>query len=70
MNVVDHWAAVMDGDGAFFVLGAAYDACERLKLTWGEMGYRGERLKLWIEQTCGWKMEVVKRPSKVGALPY
>ncbi len=33
------------------------------------MGYRGERLKTWIEQTCGWKMEIVKRPSKWGRYP-
>lgn len=69
MNVVAHSAAVMDRDGAFFVLGAAYGVCQRLKLIWGDMGYRGERLKLWIEQTCGWKMEVVKRPSKWGRYP-
>ncbi|HEX7315697.1 MAG TPA: hypothetical protein VF297_17395 [Pyrinomonadaceae bacterium] len=54
----------MDRDGAFFVLGAAYGVCDRLKLSWADMGYRGEKLKTWIEQVCGWKMEVVKRPSK------
>jgi transposase len=59
----------MDRDGAFFVLGAAHAVCERLKLIWADMGYRGERLKAWIEETCGWKLEVVKRPSKWGRYP-
>jgi transposase len=56
----------MDRDGAFFVLGAAYGVCERLKLIWADMGYRGEKLKTWIEQQLEWKMEIVKRPSKWG----
>lgn len=33
------------------------------------MGYQGERLKTWIEQACGWNMEIVKRPSKWGRGP-
>ncbi len=59
----------MDRDGAFLVLGAAYGVCERLKLIWADMGYRGERLKQWIEQELQWKMEIVKRPSKWGRYP-
>ena len=59
----------MDRDGAFFVLGAAYGVCGRLKLIRGDMGYRGERLKTWIEQVCGWEPEIVKRPSKWGCYP-
>jgi transposase len=59
----------MDRDGAFFVLGAAYGVCERLKLIWADMGYRGERLKTWIEQEFEWKMEIVKGPSKWGRYP-
>jgi transposase len=54
----------MDRDGAFFVLGAAYGVCGRLKLIWADMGYRGERLKAWIEQECEWKLEIVQRPRK------
>jgi transposase len=70
MNAVVHSAAVMDRDGAFFVLGAAYAVSDRLELIWADMGYRGERLKTWVEQVCGWKLEIVKRPSKWGALPH
>jgi transposase len=56
----------MDRDGAFFVLGAAYALCDRLQLTWADLGYRGERLRTWVEQECEWKMEIVQRPRKWG----
>ncbi len=69
MNAVVHSAAVMDRDGAFFVLGAAYAVCERLKLIWADMGYRGTKLKAWIEQELEWKMEIVQRPRKWGWYP-
>lgn len=59
----------MDRDGAFFVLGAASGMCDRLKLIWADMGYRGARLKAWVEQELGWKLEIVKRPSKWGRYP-
>lgn len=60
---------MMDRDGAFFVLGAAYAVCNRLQLIWADMGYRGEKFKAWIEQELEWKMEIVKRPSKWGRYP-
>jgi transposase len=59
----------MDRDGAFFVLSAASAVCNRLQLIWADMGYRGARLKTWIEQELKWKMEIVKRPSKWGRYP-
>jgi putative transposase len=69
MKVVVHSAEVMDRDGAFFVLGAVYALCERLQLIWADMGYRGERLKAWVEQECEWQMEIVQRPRKWGWYP-
>jgi transposase len=54
----------MDRDGARLVLAAANAVCDRLKLIWADMGYRGQPLKEWIEQECRWELEVVKRPSK------
>lgn len=59
----------MDRDGAFLILSAVYGSCERLKLIWADMGYRGEKLKTWIEQECGWKLEIVKRPGRWGRYP-
>jgi transposase len=60
---------VTDRDGAFFVLRAAYGLCDRLQLIWADMGYRGEKLKAWVEQELEWKMEIVQRPRKWGWYP-
>jgi putative transposase len=57
---------MMDREGAFYVLGAAYAVCNRLKLIWADMGYRGKRLKVWVERELEWEMEIVKRPLKWG----
>ena len=51
------------------MLGAAYALCDRLQLIWADMGYRGQRLKAWIEQECEWKLEIVQRPRKWGWYP-
>jgi hypothetical protein len=48
-------ADIVDRQGAFFILGAAYQICDRLKLIWADMGYRGKQLKEWIEQECKWE---------------
>jgi transposase len=69
IRVVAHSADFLDRDGAFLLLSAAYLFCARLKLIWADMGYRGERLKEWIEGECGWRMEIVKRPRKMGLVP-
>ena len=69
IRVVVHKADVMDRDGARLVLAAAKAISERVKLIWADMGYRGQPLKEWIEQECGWELEVVKRPSKWGRYP-
>jgi putative transposase len=69
IRVVVHKADLMDRDGARLVLAAAKVICERLKLIWADMGYRGQALKEWIEQECRWQLEVVKRPSKWGRYP-
>lgn len=64
-----HSAEVTDRDGAFLVLGAVYRISQRLKLIWADMGYRGEWLKIWVEQACKWKLEIVQRPRKWGWYP-
>jgi putative transposase len=69
MNAVAHSAAAMARGGAFFVLGAAYAVCDRAEPNRAGMGHGGGRLRTWVEQVCGWKMEVVKRPSKWGRHP-
>ncbi|MCA1593369.1 MAG: hypothetical protein LC754_12120 [Acidobacteria bacterium] len=63
INAVVHSAAVMDRDGAFFVLGAASALCDRLQLIWADMGYRGARLKTWVEQGLEWTVRTPFRLS-------
>ena len=62
-------ADLRDADGAIFVLSAAKAICTRLELVWADMGYRGLKLKEWIEQECKWQFDIVKRPSKWGRYP-
>jgi putative transposase len=49
IRAVAHPADITDRDGAVLVLGAAKGVCDRLKLIWADMGYRGQLLKEWIE---------------------
>lgn len=49
--------------------GAADAVCDRLKLIWADMGYRGARLKAWIEQELEWQVEIAQRPRKWGSYP-
>lgn len=69
VRAVVHTADILDRQGAFFILGAAYQICDRLKLIWADMGYRGNQLKQWVEQGCKWELDIVKRPSKWGRYP-
>ena len=66
IRAVVHSADIRDHDGAFLVLVAVYLICVSLKLIWADMGYRGERLKSWMERECDWRIEIVSRPRKWG----
>lgn len=61
--VVVHVASVQDRDGAKLVLRACRDRLPRLQLVWADGGYAGQ-LIAWTEQTCHWKLEIVKRSDK------
>ena len=69
MKVVVHSAEITDSDGAIPVFTTIDRLSQRLKLIWADMGYRGERLKQWIEKFGKWKLEIVKRPRKWGRYP-
>ncbi len=60
---VVHSAAIQDRDGAKRVLSQAADA-PRIKLVWADGGYAGQLVE-WTRQTCGWKLEIVKRSDDV-----
>jgi transposase len=52
-----------------WLLAAAYAACERLRHLWADMASRGQRLRTWVEQACGWPLEIVERPRRWGWYP-
>ena len=58
--VVVHAANLQDRDGAKLVLKKARGRFPRLKLIWADGGYAGKLID-WVEQTCGWVLEIVKR---------
>lgn len=56
---------VQDRDGAKTLLkaiGAETDLVKRLELIWADGGYRGELIS-WVEETLGWKLEIVEKPK-------
>jgi putative transposase len=48
---------------------AAYAACDRLPHIWADMASRGQRLRTWVEDACGWTLEIVQRPRRWGWYP-
>jgi len=63
-GVVVHAASVQDRDGAKLVLESVHDKLPRLKLIWGDGGYAGKLIE-WVQQACGWVLEIVKRNDDV-----
>ena len=43
-------------------ISAETDIVKRLELIWADGGYRGE-LIAWVEETLGWKLEIVEKPK-------
>jgi transposase len=64
-----HPAALREADLAPWRLAAAYDRGERLPHLWADMAYRGQRLRAWIAEACGWTLEIVERPRRWGWYP-
>jgi putative transposase len=64
LMVVVHAANIQDRDGAKQVLGKAKSLFPRLRLVWADGGYRG-KLVDWVQQVCGWVLEIVKRDKGV-----
>jgi putative transposase len=52
-----------------WLFAAAYETGERLRHVWADVAYRGQRLRTWVEQECGWTLEVVERPPRWGWYP-
>jgi putative transposase len=47
-----------------WLFAAAYAAFERLQHIWADMAYRGQRLRAWVAEACGWTLEIVKPPPR------
>jgi putative transposase len=60
LTVVVHAASIQDRDGAKLVFEKARGLFPRLKLVWADGGYAGQ-LVGWVQPTCGWLLEIVKR---------
>jgi len=58
--VVVHAASVQDRDGAKLALAKLRGKCPRLTLLWADGGYAG-KLVDWVQEKCGWALEIVKR---------
>ena len=48
---------------------AAYAVFDRLQHIWADMAYRGQQLRTWIAEECGWTLEIVERPRRWGRYP-
>lgn len=65
LAVVVHSAALQDRTGAKLVLAAlAAGGFPRLRLVWADGGYRG-KLLAWVQEHCGWLLQIVKRNDAV-----
>jgi putative transposase len=52
-----------------WLLAAAYAAFHRLPHSWADLASRGQRLRTWVEDACGWTLEIVERPRRWGRYP-
>lgn len=52
-----------------WLLAAAYEVCHRLQHIWADLASRGQRLRTWVEEACGWSLEIVQRPGGWGWHP-
>jgi putative transposase len=64
LTVVVHAANIQDRDGAKLVLEKARGKFLRLALIWADGGYAGKLIE-WVQQSCGWLLEIVKRRADV-----
>jgi putative transposase len=69
LRVLVHPADLRDADLAPWLLAAAYAAFYRVAHIWADMAYRGQRLRTWIAEECGWTLEIVERPRRWGWYP-
>jgi putative transposase len=64
LRVVVHTANIQDRDGARLLLAKAKGLFPRLQRIWADGGYAGKLIG-WLQETCGWVLEIVKRSDVV-----
>jgi putative transposase len=69
LRVLVHPADLSDAATAPWLLAAAYEVCDRLRHIWADLASRGQRLRTWIAEECGWTLEIVERPRRWGWSP-
>jgi putative transposase len=69
LRILVHPADLREADMAPWLLAAASEICTRLQHIWADMAYRGQRLRTWVEEACGWHLEIVERPRRWGWYP-
>jgi putative transposase len=52
-----------------WLFAAACAAFDRLQHIWADMAYRGQPLRTWMAEECGWILEIVERPRRWGWYP-
>jgi putative transposase len=62
--VVVHAANIQDRDGARLLLAKAKGRFPRLKRIWADGGYAGQLIG-WVQETCSWVLEIIKRSDAV-----
>ena len=64
LMVVVHTANIQDRDGARLLLAKAKGFFPRLQRIWADGGYAGKLIG-WVQETCGWVLEIIKRNEAV-----
>ena len=64
LMVVVHVANIQDRDGARLLLSKAKGLFPRLRRIWADGGYAGKLIG-WVQETCGWVLEIIKRNDVV-----
>jgi len=62
--VVVHTANIQDRDGARLLLAKAKGLFPKLQRIWADGGYAGKLIG-WLQETCGWVLEIIKRSDAV-----
>jgi putative transposase len=62
--VVVHAANIQDRDGARLLLAKAKGLFPRLQRIWADGGYAGKLIG-WVQEMCGWVLEIIKRTDVV-----